>query len=240
MDKTVPRGAELLLDFIRETEVGRSDRASYDVIYANKQHKLKQPLTTMNYGDIVDEQKKWSKNNGSSAAGAYQFMRATLIGLAKEIPSISGKDIFTPDLQDRLGYHLLKRRGYQEFVIGNMMLEDFARRLAMEWASFPVLADCKGSHRFIKRGQSFYAGDGLNKALVKPEKVEAVLKEVLEVARRPVDIQPKPEPLEPNRTKPEPKPAPKGGIAALLAAAALGLWAWFASIPCNLFGAFCG
>ncbi|WP_338893931.1 hypothetical protein [Sinorhizobium meliloti] len=238
MDKTVPRGAALLLDFIRETEVGRSDRASYDVIYANKQHKLKQPLTTMNYGDIVDEQKKWSKNNGSSAAGAYQFMRATLIGLAKEIPSISGKDIFTPDVQDRLGYHLLKRRGYQEFVTGNMMLEDFARRLAMEWASFPVLADCKGSHRFIKRGQSFYAGDGLNKALVRPEKVEAVLKEVLEVARRPVDIQPKAEP--PNRTIPEPKPAPKGGIAALLAAAALGLWAWFASIPCNVFGAFCG
>lgn len=240
MDKTVPPGAAILLDFIRETEVGRSDRASYDVIYANKQSKLKQPLTTMNYGDIVDAQKAWSKNHGSSAAGGYQFMRATLIGLAKEITSISGKDIFTPGLQDRLGYHLLKRRGYQEFVTGNMMLDEFARRLAMEWASFPILADCKGSHRFVKRGQSFYAGDGVNKALVKPEKVEAVLKEVLAVARRPVDIQPKPEPVEPNRTKPETKPAPKGGIAALIAAGALGLWAWFASIPCNLFGAFCG
>ncbi|WP_085043821.1 hypothetical protein [Ensifer aridi] len=202
MDKTVPPGAAILLDFIRETEVGGSDRASYDVIYANKQGKLKQPLTTMNYGDIVDEQKKWSKNHGSSAAGAYQFMRATLIGLANEIPSIKGTDIFTPDLQDRLGYHLLKRRGYQEFVTGKITLEDFARRLAMEWASFPVLADCKGSHRFIKRGQSFYAGDGVNKALVKPEKVEAVLRQVLDTARRPIDA---PE----AKPRPAPVPAPK-------------------------------
>jgi muramidase (phage lysozyme) len=199
MDKTVPPGAAILLDFIRETEVGRSDRASYDVIYANKQGKLKQPLTTMNYGDIVDAQKGWSKNHGSSAAGAYQFMRATLIGLAKEIHSLKGTEVFTPDLQDRLAYHLLKRRGYQEFVTGNITLVDFARRLAMEWASFPVLAECKGSHRFIKRGQSFYAGDGVNKALVSSEKVEAVLAQVLSIARQPVDVE-KP------ATTPVPKP----------------------------------
>lgn len=238
MDKTVPPGAAILLDFIRETEVGRSDRASYDVIYANKQGKLKQPLTTMNYGDIVDEQRKWSKNHGSSAAGAYQFMRATLIGLAKEIHSLKGTDIFTPDLQDRLGYHLLKRRGYQEFVTGDITLVDFARRLAMEWASFPVLAECKGSHRMVKRGQSFYAGDGLNKALVSPEKVEEVLKQVLAVARRPVDVQPAPQPVEPD---PRPEPVSKSrGIAALILAALAAAGAWFASAPCNLFGVFCG
>ncbi|WP_085032296.1 hypothetical protein [Ensifer aridi] len=237
MDKTVPPGAAILLDFIRETEVGRSDRASYDVIYANKQGKLKQPLTTMNYGDIVDEQRKWSKNHGSSAAGAYQFMRATLIGLAREIPSIKGTDIFTPELQDRLGYHLLKRRGYEEVVTGKITLVDFARRLAMEWASFPVLADCKGSHRFIKRGQSFYAGDGLNKALVKPEKVEAVLTHVLDVARRPTDAPMKPAPVPP---KAEPQKSNGRGFAALIGAALLGLGAWLSSIPCSLFGVFCG
>ncbi|MDW9814921.1 hypothetical protein GOB25_07535 [Sinorhizobium meliloti] len=237
MDKTVPPGAAILLDFIRETEVGRSDRASYDVIYANKQGKLKQPLTTMNYGDVVDAQKAWSKNHGSSAAGAYQFMRATLIGLATEIHTISGKDIFTPDLQDRLGYHLLKRRGYEDFVTGKITLVEFARKLAMEWASFPVLEDGKGSHRFIKRGQSFYAGDGLNKALVKPEKVEAVLSDVLAVARRPIDA-PIPTP-QPPRVEPHPGSNYRG-IAALIGAAAVAAGAWLASAPCNLFGFFCG
>ncbi|MQV96804.1 hypothetical protein GHK46_04955 [Sinorhizobium medicae] len=185
MDKTVPPGAAILLDFIRETEVGRSDRASYDVIYGHNQAKLPQPLTTMTYGEVVDAQKGWSKQFGSSAAGSYQFMRATLIDLAKAVHSISGADRFTPDLQDRLGYRLLVRRGYPEFITGKISLVQFGENLAKEWASFPVLVSCKGAHRVLKRGQSYYAGDGLNKALVRPEKVEAVLKQVLEATRRP-------------------------------------------------------
>ncbi|MBB4188056.1 hypothetical protein [Sinorhizobium terangae] len=187
MNKTVPAGAAILLDFIRETEVGRKDRASYDVIYANRQNRLKQPLTTMSFGDVVHAQEAWSKSHGSSAAGAYQFMRATLLGLAKEIPSLEGTDVFTPDLQDRLGFHLLKRRGYQAFVTGELSLVEFGKRLAQEWASLPVLADTRGNQQQVKRGQSYYAGDGLNKVLVKPEKVEAVLREVLAVARRRVE-----------------------------------------------------
>lgn len=185
MDKTVPRGAAILLDFIRDTEVGRSDRASYDVIYANKQHKLPKPLTSMTYGEIVDAQKAWSKNHGSSAAGGYQFMRSTLQGIANEIKSISGTDVFTPDLQDRLGYHLLRRRGYDQFVSGQIGVVEFGKRLAQEWASFPVLAGTKGAKRTVARGQSYYAGDGLNKSLVNPEKVEAVLHSVLAGAREP-------------------------------------------------------
>ncbi|WEX86721.1 hypothetical protein PZN02_003046 [Sinorhizobium garamanticum] len=190
MNKTVPAGAAILLDFIRETEVGRKDRASYDVIYANRQNRLKRPLTTMSFGDVVDAQEGWLKSHGSSAAGAYQFMRATLIGLAKEIPSVKGTDLFTPDLQDRLGFHLLKRRGYQAFVTGELSLVEYGRRLAQEWASLPVLADTRGRQQQVKRGQSYYAGDGLNKALVKPEKVEAVLRQVLAVARQPVEEEP--------------------------------------------------
>ncbi len=77
MDKTVPPGAAILLDFIRETEVGRSDRASYDVVYGHNQAKLPKPLTAMTYGEVVDAQKGWSKR--FRAAGGYQFMRATLI-----------------------------------------------------------------------------------------------------------------------------------------------------------------
>ncbi len=35
----------------------------------------------------------------------------------------------------------------------------------MEWASLPVLADSQGDRQRIRRGQSYYAGDGLNRAL---------------------------------------------------------------------------
>ena len=214
MDKTVPRGAAILLDFIRDTEVGRSDRASYDVIYANKQNKLPKPLTSMTYGEIVDAQKAWSKNHGSSAAGGYQFMRATLQGLANEITSIKGTDRFEPDLQDRLGYHLLRRRGYDQFVSGQIGIVEFGKRLAQEWASFPVLQSTKGAKRTVARGQSYYAGDGLNKSLVSPERVESVLRNVLAAAREPAlpDAPP---------AKIEPQPIPDGNwLAKLLQALA--------------------
>ena len=47
----------------------------------------------------------------------------------------------------------------------------------------PVLADCQGAHRKLKRGQSYYDGDGMNKPLVKPADVEALLEKVLALAQ---------------------------------------------------------
>ncbi len=175
MDKTVPAGAAILLDFTRKTEVGRTDRASYDVIYGHNQDKLPKPITSMTIGELVDTQASFTKRFKSSASGGYQFMRKTLQDLSREL-RLNGRQIFDPDLQDRLGYHLLKRRGYEEFMAGSISMTEFAKRLAMEWASFPVLAATKGARGQIKRGQSYYDGDALNKALVTPEAIEAVLR----------------------------------------------------------------
>jgi len=78
-------------------------------------------------------------------------------------------------------------------------VKDFALNLAKEWASFPVLAETFGQKRKVTRGQSYYAGDGVNKALVPPGDVEAVLAEVLnEIARS--AIPPKPTPAEPKKS----------------------------------------
>ncbi|WP_420959372.1 hypothetical protein [Brucella sp. IR073] len=191
MDRTVPAGAALLLDFIRLTETGRSDRASYDVIYGHNQDKLSKPITSMTIGELVDAQEDFTRRFKSSACGGYQFMRATLQGLAKGL-GLSGKQVFDPDLQDRLAYHLLKRRGYEDFAAGKISRTEFGKRLAMEWASFPVLAATKGAHRQLKRGQSYYSGDPLNKALVTPAKVEAVLEKVRVAAQAVAVVPPAP------------------------------------------------
>ncbi len=186
MDKTVPAGAALLLDFIAQTEVGSTGRASYDVIYGHNQGKIPKPITRMALGDLIDAQNSFTKRFKSSASGRYQFMRATLQDLSKEL-GLRGSQIFDPDLQDRLGYHLLIRRGYVEYTAGKISMIEFARRLAMEWASFPVLAKTKGGGKdkngnplklMVERGQSFYAGDPLNKALVKPDAIESLLRHV--------------------------------------------------------------
>ncbi|WEX76171.1 terminase family protein [Sinorhizobium numidicum] len=131
----------------------------------------------------IEDAEHYTPEERQRIIDSYQFMRATLIGLANEIPSISGRDLFAPDLQDPLAFHLLKRRGFAAFITGEIGLAEFGKRLAMEWASLPVLADADGERRPVKRGQSYYAGDGLNKALVEPEKVEAVLRAVLTAAR---------------------------------------------------------
>lgn len=172
MDKTVPAGAALLLDFIGQTEASRG----YDTVYGNNQGKLAKLLTTMTLGEVLAAQPGWTKSFGSSAAGRYQFMKATLEGLLDD-PRLGLKRamLFDANLQDRLGYHLLKRRGFAQFMAGQIGLTAFGKSLAQEWASFPVLSATQGQKRTVQRGQSYYAGDGLNKALVKPEAVEVVL-----------------------------------------------------------------
>jgi len=234
MDRTVPAGAAWLLASIREIETGRTDRSAYDVIYGHKQGKLAKPLTKMTYGEVIDAQRSWSKNHGSSAAGAYQFMRATLIDLAKANPSISGSDLFTSELQDQLGYQLLLRRGYDEFMAGKISRTEFGKRLAQEWASFPVLAAVRGAHRQVARGETYYAGDKLNKALVSPERIERLLDQVKATAATtaaPSEPVPAPTPQpKPGDVPAVPQAAPKDSgagallgliIAALLAVAAV-------------------
>ncbi len=173
---SIPAPARALLDFIYRTETGLARPACYEVIYDHKQDRLKKPLTTMTIGEIVDAGPSWTKRFGSSAAGAAQFMRATLQGLAKDYSSdINGATVLDGDMQDRLGYALLLRRGYAAFMSGRIGRAEFGKQLAMEWASFPVLAPCQGAHRAVHRGQSYYAGDGMNKALVHPQTVERLL-----------------------------------------------------------------
>lgn len=173
MDRTVPAPAAILLDFIGDIEAPRG----YDTIYGNNQTKLATPITKMTIGELIDAQASFTKRFKSSASGRYQFMRATLQDLSKEL-GLRGTQFFDADLQDRLAFHLLKRRGYEDFMSGKISRGEFGKRLSQEWASFPVLAATQGAHRKLVRGQSYYAGDELNKALVTPAKVEAVLNKV--------------------------------------------------------------
>jgi muramidase (phage lysozyme) len=219
MDRTVPAGAALLLDFIGDTEAPNG----YDTIFGNRQTKLYSPITSMTLAELQANQKNWASKvwvrahwgakTASSASGRYQFMRDTMKGLIAELKLSTGQK-FDANLQDRLGLHLLKRRGYDAFAAGKIDITEFGKRLAQEWASFPVLTDCQGAHRWVKRGETYYAGDALNKSLVKPEKVETILKRVRELARMTIIDGP---------DTPAPKPAPTAE------APAQGFWAWVAA-----------
>lgn len=170
MDASIPDGAAILLDFLADFE----SNGDYDIIYGNHQKALGHPITTMMIDVLLAAQKVWGRQWGSSAAGRYQIMQQTLQGLKMSL-KLSGMELFSPDMQDRLAYQLLKQRSYASFATGAIDAVQFARKMAQEWASLPVLAQTQGAHRNIARGETFYAGDRLNRALVSPEKFEAIL-----------------------------------------------------------------
>lgn len=194
MSVTVPTGAKKLLDLIGKLETGRTDASAYEVIVFFKQDKLPKPLTEYTIDELLAAQKTWAKNWKGSAAGKYQIIRKTLFGLVEQL-GIPGSTKFTPDVQDRLGFQLLTNRGWQAFVSRQVSTSAYALQLAKEWASIPVLTTTKGAHREVRRGQSYYAGDGINKAHADPAEFEALL----------ASIKPGMEPAAPiPATKPEP------------------------------------
>lgn len=167
---TIPAGAMGLLNLIAEKEAP----AGYGTLFGNNQNKLPKPLIQMTVAEVIAAGPGWTARFGSSACGRYQFVNTTLKGL-RNSENLAGTELFAPTLQDRLGFALLDHRGYESFVTGTMTRTAFGLGLAKEWASFPVLETCQGAHRPVQRGETFYAGDNLNKALITPEKVEAAL-----------------------------------------------------------------
>ena len=171
---SIPAPARRLLDFIGGKEAPRG----YDTVFGNRMAQMPKPLTTMTVDEVITQGKWRTDTFGSSAAGRYQFMRNTLTSL-KQTERLTGREVMTPALQDRLGYALLLRRGYAKFMAGQLSVAGFGLGLAQEWASFPVLAATKGAHRQVQRGQTYYLGDGLNKVLATAGEVEAVLNQML-------------------------------------------------------------
>ena len=163
---SVPAQAKRLLDFIAGYEAPRG----YDTVYANRMSQMPAPLTSMTVDEAIAQGAWRTRTFGSSACGRYQFMAATLKAL-KASQRLTGSEVMTPDLQDRLGYALLLGRGYARFMAGSLSVAAFGNEIAKEWASFPVLTPTNGK----RRGQSYYAGDGLNHVLVGADPVERML-----------------------------------------------------------------
>lgn len=247
MDKSIPVGAAILLKRIALVETGKTAPDCYDVIFAHKQHLLDRPVTRLTLDQLEALQPSFTKRFGSSAAGAYQFMKNTLDApnTLKDIEGemgLTGKEIFSPDLQDRMGYHLLKRRGYLAFMAGKISRTEFGKRLAQEWASFPVLQTTKGHKRNVARGQSYYAGDGMNKALISAFQVEALLDEVKAAGNGPQVTEDAGEEIIPSNNQSSAWLAFWGLVGAVLVGllAAIGAaFTWLASLPCAMFNLFC-
>lgn len=180
-----------ILTLIRKHESDRAVAAqgvpdAYSVVYSGipKAHRPMEPLVTYPVSEVIEWQKfVVNKGAASSAAGAYQIIRKTLVSLG-----LPRDRRFDKACQDEAALELLDQRGWARCEAGKFSVEDFADALAREWASLPVTRAQPGNSRPVKRGQSYYAGDGLNRAHATPEEVLAAIREAL--AGRPAPAEP--------------------------------------------------
>ena len=139
-----------LLNIIGQAE----SNGNYNAYYGHASNQKIQ-FASMSLNDVIKWQNTFVKNGSpSSAVGKYQFIRKTLQDLMRSA-GVNGNEIFTQTMQDRLATVLLNRRGLSKYLSGAITKEQFADDLAKEWASLPM-----------DSGQSYYAGDSLNAALV--------------------------------------------------------------------------
>ena len=165
-------GTKGLRDFIGQLE----SRGDYNAVYGGSRIQPPRPITTMTVREVLAWQdRSVAAGSASSAAGKYQIIRGTLRGLVSR-GVVRLDEVFSPEVQDRCADALLRQRGLDDYRAGRITAAKFADNLAKEWASLPaILRDKRGRPA---QGQSYYAGDGLNRALTTRAAVLAQVKRV--------------------------------------------------------------
>jgi len=133
---------------------GPESRGNYNAWY-RAAHQNALQLADLTVGEVRVLQKRLVRANGGSAIGRYQIIDDTLEGLVARM-GLTGKERFTPALQDRMAMQLARDAGLEDWVDGRLGDERFAANLARVWAGLPA------DHR----GRSFYAGIQGNRATI--------------------------------------------------------------------------
>ncbi len=157
--QSASRGMPALKALIQSKEGGIG---GYNTIYGGSKIRPPKNLTKMTVREVRDYQQR-SVNAGSksSAMGAYQIIRKTLDACVSA-GAVKWTDKFDAAAQERCGDYLMRLRGLNKYMAGTMTATKFAQELSREWASLPcTIRDARGR---AATGQSYYAGDGLNKA----------------------------------------------------------------------------
>lgn len=142
---------------------------NYDVSYNNGQINgelfrdsngyTQDDFTQMTIAEVRQWQDEFvDAGSASSAVGKYQIIRKTLDGLVDGMDGIDENTVFSEDVQDAMADELLRQRGYDRFMNGELNEYELMGELAKEWASLPKNMG----------GKSYYAGDGLNSAHIEP------------------------------------------------------------------------
>lgn len=181
----LPVGGKGIKDFITKGESFRKGWSPYDVgnkvigVYANGKTRYgysEEKLSQLTIREVM----KLQEQKRVFAAGRYQIIPKTLIEAVNGTgTSLDAK--FDAQTQEALANYLLtkKRAKIANYIRTGQGFDAAALGMAQEWASVPLLQSAtrtsKGVVYHMTRGQSFYSGNGTDKAHHKPEDLEKAL-----------------------------------------------------------------
>ncbi|SNV34693.1 Uncharacterised protein [Chryseobacterium taklimakanense] len=139
----------------------------------------------------IKEVQEKQKNRDVFAVGRYQLIPDTLNSAIRNL-GLDTNEKLNEEIQDKIFDEYLikvKRSKVIDFLEGNGNVEDAMYSLAQEWASIGVEKGKRISDKIIKKdkkvvkrivrhaegGESYYAGDGLNKSHITPEQMKNAL-----------------------------------------------------------------
>lgn len=138
-------------------------------------HGEERKLTEMSVGEVLEWGETRIKEKKGTAAGKYQIINATLEGLVKQ-GAVSKTEMFTPETQEKLFTSLLPQQAINYIsgkTSGKESEDEAILAISKVWAAVPIPYDVPS--RGLKAGQSYYAGDKVNKALMSVDTIRSAL-----------------------------------------------------------------
>lgn len=148
-------GADGVIKAVREMIAGVESEGNYNILVGGRTG----PLTGMTLAQIHEMQLRMEQPGAgyaSSAVGRYQFVRTTLLGVAKQL-GLDPSTAFDERVQDALADRLIKNCGFDQYITGKISKERFMYNLSTQWAALPKDAT----------SASYWGGVGVNRAMAR-------------------------------------------------------------------------
>ncbi len=149
---------ERIKDGILQTVFDVESNGDFNRWHDDAQNIPETPLTQMTVSEIMGYQ----RGENGPAAGAGQIKFNTFQYLL-DTGTLNPDEVFSPQVQRKAHSRLLDRRGFNEWVQGELSNDGFIQRLAREYAAIPLAQDEQVGKTLRESGKSRYGGSNAHR-----------------------------------------------------------------------------
>ena len=149
---------ESIKDGVLQTVFDVESNGDFNRWHDDAQNIPETPLTQMTVSEIMGYQ----RGENGPAAGAGQIKYNTFQYLLNT-GTLKPDEVFSPQVQRKAHFRLLDRRGFNEWVQGELSNDGFIQRLAREYAAVPLAQDEQVGDTLRESGKSRYGGSNAHR-----------------------------------------------------------------------------